>query len=252
MQAKILITGGTGVLGRSLSALLTEHQLPHHITSRAILPENDLALQADFLSKKGITEAVDGKEIIFHLATDLKRDLELTRNLLEAIGVGRRVHLVYMSIVGIDKVPFRYYQQKLASEEAIRTSGIPFTILQATQFHEFIDQLLSTFLRYPVGLLPKKIRLQPIQKEIVAAELYRLGMQSASGVTHEMGGREIYSFYQLATEWLRHTRRRRRIIPLPLWGRLGTSFNGGGLTTLHRWPESISWSQWLTKQYGPA
>ncbi|MFC3157211.1 SDR family oxidoreductase [Chryseobacterium arachidis] len=109
----------------------------------------------DLLENKGIKEAVSGKEIIFHLATDLKRDTEATQNLLGAIDPNSKVHLIYISVVGTDKVPFAYYRQKLGSEEAVKRSGIPYTILRATQFHEFIDQILSTF-KIPDRPAPQK------------------------------------------------------------------------------------------------
>ncbi len=154
-----------------------------------------------------------------------------------------------MSIVGIDKVPIDYYRQKLASEQAIKESPLPYSILRATQFHEFIDQLLSNFLKAPIGLLPKKALAQPIQTDVVAAELHRMALAPACDSTIEIGGAETLSFQQLASAWLRRTGKKRWIINLPLWGTLGRSLRGGGLTTSHVRGESIRWEQWLQYKY---
>ncbi len=154
-----------------------------------------------------------------------------------------------MSITGIDKVPFPYYQQKLASENAVKGSGIPYTILRATQFHEFIDQIFSAFLKFPLGILPKKVVSQPIQIEIVADELYQLSLEKPANKTYEIGGLESFSFGQMAKEWQKQTGKKRWILNLPLWGALGKSFRNGSLTTPNIKTESISWSNWLRRKY---
>lgn len=127
-MSQILITGGTGTLGRALSSLLSQSGIVHTIGSRSnrvLMPNRVLC---DLLKNEGVSEAVADKKIIFHLATDLKNDEQMTRNLLQAIVPHSDVHLIYMSIVGIDKVPFAYYKKKLAAEQLIKESGVPFTL----------------------------------------------------------------------------------------------------------------------------
>lgn len=249
-MSEIFITGGTGNLGRSLVKLLTEKQKPFVIGSRSNKYGADNIVVMDLLANTGLKEAVKGRKIIFHLATDLKKDTEATQNLLNAIGNDTDVHLIYMSIVGIDDVPFPYYQQKLASENAVKASGIPYTILRATQFHEFIDELLSTFLKFPIGILPKKVVSQPIQIEVVADELYKLSLEKPENKTYNIGGLESFTFGQMAEEWQKQTGKKRWMINLPLLGKLGKSFREGKLTTPNIQPESISWSNWLREKYG--
>lgn len=249
-MSNILITGGTGNLGKSLAKLLDEKNINYTIGSRSNKSNTSNIAVLDLLKNEGVYEAVKGKDIIFHLATDLKKDTEATQNLLNAIGNKSNIHLIYISIVGIDKVPFNYYQQKLASENAIKASGIPFTILRATQFHEFIHQIISTFLKFPVGLLPKKVVAQPIQTEIVAKELYRLSLEIALNKTYEIGGAEVFTLEQMTNEWLRHTGKKRWVLNFPIFGKLGTSFRNGSLTTNYIKAESITWKQWLNKRHG--
>lgn len=245
VMSKILITGGTGNLGRSLVKILDENNVSYTIASRQNKNGKENIAVLDLLENKGIKEAVAGKEIIFHLATDFKKDTKATCNLLSALEPHSNMHLIYISIVGIDKVPFAYYRQKLSSEAAIKKSGIPFTILRATQFHEFIDQILSTLLKYPIGLLPKKVISQPVQTAAVAEQLYRLSLADASNKTYEIGGPEVCTLEALAGEWMRYNNKKRWLINLPLWGTLGTTFRNGSLTTRHKAREGVSWKEWL-------
>lgn len=247
-MSNILITGGTSNLGKSLVKLLTDLDIEHTIGSRKNTSGSKNIVIMDLLENKGIKAAVQGKDIIFHLATDMKKDTQVTENLLKAIGTNRDIHLVYSSVVGIDKVPLGYYKQKLASEDAIKKSGIPFTILRATQFHQFINQIISTLLKFPIGLLPKRVISQPIQTELVAAELYRLALEKRFGKTYEIGGAEVSTLEQMAHEWMQKTGKKRWIINLPLWGALGKTLKDGSLTTEKKQPDSLRWRQWLNKQ----
>lgn len=244
-MSKILITGGTGNLGKSLVKILEENKIQYTIASRHNKTGKANIAVTDLLENTGIKEAVSGKEIIFHLATDLKHDTRVTQNLLHAIDPNSSVHLIYISIVGTDKVPLAYYRQKLASEEALKRSGIPYTILRATQFHEFVDQVLSGLLKYPIGLVPKRVLLQPIDTASVAEKLYRLSLEEASGRTYEIGGAEVHTLEALTKEWMVQKSKKRRLINLPIWGKLGRSLRTGGLTTLNSKKESISWKHWL-------
>jgi uncharacterized protein YbjT (DUF2867 family) len=245
----ILITGGTGTLGKSLSRLLTSQNIPHNIGSRSSKAGMNNIVAMDLLNNTGVKEAVEGKQIIFHLATDLKKDAVLTENLLQAIANNRNIHLLYSSIVGIDKVPFAYYKQKLASENLIKRSGVPYTILRATQFHEFIHQIITMFLKYPVGLLPKKIISQPIDVAMVAAELYRLSQEVPVGKTIEIGGVAALSLEQMANEWIQQSGKKKLVFNFPIWGELGRTFCNGSLTTKSISTESMSWEQWLEERY---
>jgi uncharacterized protein YbjT (DUF2867 family) len=248
-MAKILITGGTGNLGKSLIRLLSEKNIQFIIGSRSNKSGVDNVVVMDLLKNEGIKEAVEGKEIIFHLATDPKNDTIASQNLLNAIDKNSNVQLIYISIVGIDKVPLSYYKQKLASENAIKASGIPYTILRATQFHELIHQVISTALKFPVGLLPKKMVSQPISTEVVAQELYRLSLEKAENRTYEIGGAEILTVEQMAEEWLRQTGKKRWILNFHVPGTLGKSLRNGSLATKYKKAESTTWKQWLTRQY---
>lgn len=244
-MSNILITGGTGNLGKSLLAVLKQEKISFTTGGRNNRSLETNFVTMDLLKNEGVEDAVKDKTIIFHLATDLKKDTILTENLIKAIGKNQGVHLIYISIVGIDKVPMGYYKQKLASEQAVIRSGIPYTILRATQFHQFAEQIITTLLKFPVGILPKRIISQPIQTEIVARELYRLSLQQPKNITYEIGGSEIKSLEEMAREWQEETGKKRFVINLPIWGELGKSLRYGNLTTAKKCNESITWKEWL-------
>src|SRR4051794_6980079 len=130
----VLVTGGTGVLGRHVVSLARERGHDVRVLSRrpgAGTHVGDLATGA------GVAEAARGAELVVHAASDTRRlgrsDLEQTRRLLAAARDAR--HLLFISIVGIDAIPYAYYRRKLACERAVAASGVPHTTLRATQFH---------------------------------------------------------------------------------------------------------------------
>lgn len=243
-MAKILITGGTGTLGKKVCELLDAQHIPYVVGTRR-KSENNHLVTMDLIQNTGISEAVVGKELIFHLATDLKKDTEATQNLLKALGGQSKVHLVYISIVGIEDIPFSYYRQKLASEKAIKQSGIPHTIVRATQFHEFAHGIIANLLKYRIGILPKKIVLQTIDVSLVAKELVSVSQKTPENKTYELGGAEILNFGQMADIWLKLTGKHRWIINIPIPGKLGKALRYGSLTTRFRKPESSRYKHWL-------
>ncbi|WP_268224499.1 SDR family oxidoreductase [Sinomicrobium oceani] len=243
-MAGILITGGTGTLGKKLCQLLDARRTSYIIGTRKEC--NDPAkVTMDLIQNTGVREAVAGKELIFHLATDMKKDTEATQNLLKALGGQSKVHLVYISIVGIEDIPFSYYRQKLASENAIKQSGIPYTIVRATQFHEFAHSIITNLLRYRIGILPKKIVLQTIDVSLVAKELVNVSQKTPENKTYELGGAEILKLGQMAAIWLKVTGKRRWILNIPIPGKLGKALRNGALTTRYRKKESSGFQQWL-------
>lgn len=248
-MSDILITGGTGRLGKVLSRLLTRNGTEHTLASRNKPADVDNWMFIDLLNKQGTEQAVEGKKIIFHLAHDLKTDSVVTRNLLDALKGKPDVHLIYISIVGIDAVPMAYYREKLKSEQAIAGSGVAYSILRATQFHEYAEYVISSFLRFPVCFLPKKVLIQPVQIEVVAQELLRISQGAPLNGIKNIAGAEVLSLGEMAKRWLQATKKKRIILPFPLRSGLGRALKKGGLTLGTLNPESITWEAWLKKKY---
>ena len=243
-MSKILITGGTGTLGKKLCQQLDAQNISYIVGTRKKSKDPD-KVTMDLIKNTGIGEAVIGKEIIFHLATDMKKDTEATQNLLNALGAQSNVHLIYISIVGINSIPFSYYRQKLSSENAIKRSGISYSIVRATQFHEFAHRIIENLLKYRIGILPKKIVLQTIDSSLVAKKLMNVSQKRPQNKTYELGGAEILNLGQMADEWLNLTGKHRLIINTPIPGKLGKALRFGKLTTSYKYVESSTYRQWL-------
>lgn len=221
----ILVTGGTGTLGRHVVErlradghevrVLSRHARPYAVDLR----EGGSALDA----------AVTGVDTIVHCATSPRGgDEKASRNLIEAAeraGVG---HLVYISIVGVDRVPFGYYKSKLAVERLIEGSGIGWTVLRATQFHDLVLTVLQGMAKVPVILLPARVKDQPVDVTEVAERLAELAEGEPAGRVDDMGGPEVRTFESLARAYLKAAGRRRAVVKVPLRGAAYEGFRAGG------------------------
>ena len=114
-----------------------------------------------------------------------------------------RPHLVYVSIVGVDRVPLGYYRQKLAGEGLVAGSGLPWTTLRATQFHNLLDALFTSASR--IGVLPVLAGavFQPVDVHDVAARLVELAAAEPAGRVLQLGGPAVRPMDELARAWLR-------------------------------------------------
>ena len=111
-------------------------------------------VRGDLATGLDLTTALAGAELVVHAASDPRGDpwqvdVAGTRRLVEAVDRDRLQHLVYVSIVGVDRIPYGYYRAKFAAEQVLLASGLPVTLLRVTQFHDFVDFLLDTARRGP-------------------------------------------------------------------------------------------------------
>jgi len=222
----ILVTGGSGTLGRQLVPMLRERGHDVRVLSRRPGAGSHVA---DLVTASGLADAVAGMEVVVHAASDTRRfgrtDLAQTRNLLRSLGQVR--HLVYISIVGIDQIPLGYYQRKLACEREIETSGVPHTILRATQFHELMARPLQAAERLPVAPLPLRFRFQPVAAADVASRIAELVEAQPAGRVPDFGGPEVLTLGDMARTWREARGRPRAYWPLPVPGRVGHAFRAG-------------------------
>jgi uncharacterized protein YbjT (DUF2867 family) len=222
-MTSILVTGGTGTLGRPTVARLgaAGHQV--RVLSRKPGPDR---VVADLTSGKDLAAAVEGAEVIVHLATSQgRRDVQQTRNLLAA-SAGVK-HLVVMSIAGIDRIPLPYYRYKSQVERLVAESGRPHTILRATQFHNLVERILTAQRFLPVVLAPT-IFLQPIAVDDVAVRLAELVAASpVNGRAPDIGGPERLSMVELARLWKQARAVRRPVVPLRLAGKTFRAYADG-------------------------
>lgn len=222
-MTSILVTGGTGTLGRPTVARLraADHQV--RVLSRKPGPDR---VVGDLTTGTGLASAVDGADVVLHLATSQgSKDVQQTRNLLD-VASGVR-HLIQISIVGIDAMPFPYYRTKLAQERMVADSEVPHTILRATQFHNLVDRVFRAQRFLPMLLAPA-ITLQPISVEEVAVRLAELVEQAPlKGHAADIGGPERRSAVDLARAWKQARSAHRPVVPVRLAGKTFTAFANG-------------------------
>jgi uncharacterized protein YbjT (DUF2867 family) len=225
-MTSILVTGGTGTLGQPTVARLRAGDQQVRVLSRK--PGTDRVV-ADLSTGDGLAAAVDGADIVVHLATSGGRaDVAQTRNLLAA-AAGLR-HLIVMSIAGIDRVPLSYYRAKLEGERLVAESGVPYTILRATQFHNLVDQVFGAQ-RFLPALLAPAVTLQPIAVEEVAVRLAELVEQPpVNGRVDDIGGPERTPVVELARLWKQARSARRPVLPLRLPGKTFGALAAGALS----------------------
>ncbi len=223
-----LVTGATGTLGTPTVTRL--RGAGHDV--RALSRRSGPGLTTgDLLTGAGLRAAVDSVDTVVHLATGPrgKGDVEATRTLLEAaVDAGVR-HLVLISIVGIDDIPLYYYRDKVVIERLVRESGLPYSILRATQFHSFVASLLAAQRWMPFVVAPRFL-LQPIAVEEVADRLVELASSAPAGRVPDIGGPEQRTLTDLARAWVRATGGRRPVVPLRLPGRLFAAYRSGAAT----------------------
>ncbi|TJZ44152.1 NAD-dependent epimerase/dehydratase family protein [Streptomyces piniterrae] len=238
-MATILVTGGTGTLGRPLvDRLLGEG---HDVRSLSRRPHTGTehprlrAYAVDLRDGTGLDAAVAGVDAIVHCAsTPTGGDTEAAGRLIAAAKAADVPHLVYISIVGVDRIPLRYYRAKLAVERAIEESGIGWTVLRTTQFHDLVLQAVKAGARSPVLPVPTGVRVQPVEVREVADRLAELAAGEPAGRVPDMGGPEVLEAWDLARTTLRAGGRHRLLVPLWLPGPTFAGFRRGDhLTPRH-------------------
>jgi uncharacterized protein YbjT (DUF2867 family) len=153
-----------------------------------------------------------------------------SRNLMRAAAQAGVRHIVALSIIGIDRVPFGYYQGKLHQEEVLRTSPVLVSILRAAQFHEFPGQYLAR----PSGpfVVVPRWRTQPVAAREVAATLARLAVGEPPAVAEvpvsELAGPREENMADMIRQVLRARGARRRVIQVPLPTAAGRAMAAGG------------------------
>jgi uncharacterized protein YbjT (DUF2867 family) len=218
----ILVTGGTGTLGTPTVALLKEAGHDIRVLSRKPGP-----FVGDLTSGAGLAVAFAGVDTVLHLATSAgSKDTRQTRNAVDAARAAGVSHFVYISIVGVDVVPYPYYRSKLASERIIEESGIPFTILRATQFHGFIAMFVTLQRRFPV-ILAVDVPDQPIAVEEVAERLVELVAAGPSGRAADIGGPEQLRLLDAIAALQSAAGTHKPVWTLPLFGKTIRAFKDG-------------------------
>ena len=261
MTSPILITGGTGTLGRLVVARLRDAGSDVRVLSRRHHEAADGIefVTGDLATGEGIEPAVDGAGTIVHCAGSSKGDEDKARNLVRAASRAGASHLVYISVVGADRIPmgsrvdramFGYFGSKLAAERIVADSGLPFTTLRATQFHDLILMVAQQMAKLPVVPIPAGFRFQPIDAAEVAARLTELALGKPAGLVPAMGGPRGYGAADRLRGYLRATHRHRLIVPLPLPGKAARASRAGANLAPEQAVGRRTWEEFLADRVG--
>lgn len=232
----ILVTGGTGALGRQVVSQLapTAHTVSV-LSRRTALPDGFPECQlrtADLATGQGLTDALTGVDAVIHCASnpgDLRgrTDVNGTQNLIAAARAGSAPQIIYISIVGCDQIPVPYYKAKHRAEQIVEQSGLPWAVLRATQFHDLLHQILRACSKPPVAIVPKGFRFQPVNSGDVADILIDVTVQGLTRRQPDFGGPEEADIRHWMDLYLTHSRHTKRVIEAPVPGRIGSAFRAG-------------------------
>ena len=154
-------------------------------------------------------------------------DVAGTRRLVQEVDRDRLRHLVYVSIVGVDRIPFGYYRAKFAAEQVLLASGLPVTLLRVTQFHDSVDTLLETARRGPVLPVPMGWRLQPVDVGEVAGHIAQVVTRPPTGDVVEYGGPEELTAAEVARAWAAARGSGAHVVATPVPGKMGAAIRDG-------------------------
>lgn len=243
-MSTVLVTGGTGALGRHVVARLRERGDEVRVLSRRPGASTHVG---DLNTGAGVADAARGAELVVHAASDFRRlggpDGAQTKNLLQATRDAN--HLLFVSIVGIDSIPYIYYRNKLRCEQAIASSRVPYTILRATQFHELIGWLVRAAERLPLAPLPLDFRFQTVAAEEVATRIAELMHSDPGRGIVDFGGPELLTLGQMAELWRTERGRPRRLMSVPVPGRIPGAFRRGRNTCPEHAEGIQTWAQFV-------
>jgi uncharacterized protein YbjT (DUF2867 family) len=247
----VLVTGGTGTLGREVVDNLLVCGITVRVLSRrpqlSGSPEVEWTI-GDLRKGEGIDEALQGIDTVIHCASRFS-DATSARHLLRGATNAERPFIVYISIVGVDRVPLRYYRSKLEVERLIERSELPWTTLRSTQFHNLIAGACRTLARSPVMFLPAQTSFQPIDVKEVATRLVELASAAPAERVPDMGGPEILGTGELAASYLDAAVLRRPFVPVRLPGKAFAGFREGGHLAPEHAVGTVTFEEFLAERF---
>lgn len=246
----IAITGGTGTLGRQVAEELRGGG--HEVR---VLSRHAPQYPVDLTTGAGLDKALAGCDVVIDASNDSSKTaaatlVEGTRRLLAAGQAAGVTHHVCVSILGCERVPVGYFRVKAEQEETVARGPVPWTVVRAAQFHEYVAAMLGAAARYRVIPVPRAV-LQPVAVAEVARVVADVAVGGARRGQVSIAGPEPATVRDLARTWRRAASRRAALVPLPLPGAAGRALRGGALTDPR--PDvrgSLTFAAWAEKRAG--
>jgi uncharacterized protein YbjT (DUF2867 family) len=164
---------------------------------------------------------------------------------------------VFISVVGADRIPvvsaadramFGYFGFKLAAERVVAESGLPWTTLRATQFHDLSLMVATQMAKLPVIPVPAGVRFQPVDTDEVAARLVELALGPPAGLVPDMAGPRVSSMADLLRGYLRARGKHRLLVPVRLPGQAARAVRAGANLAPGRAVGHRTWEEFLAER----
>lgn len=257
-SARVLVTGGTGTLGQHVVPKLEAANMKVRVLSRTAHDNHHLPhYLGDLTTGEGIDEAVRDIDVIVHCAGSARGDDTKTEKLVNAARQAEVSHLVFLSVVGVDQVPVRsaidrasfgFLAAKRKAEQIIADSGIPWTTLRATQFHDFIFTLAKQGARMPFVPVFGGVRFQTVDASEVAQRLVDLALSPPAGLVPDLGGPEVLPMSDMVRDYLHLVGKRRWLLPMRMPGRAFKAYRSGANLTPDHAVGKRTWADYLAEQ----
>ncbi|MEV6083832.1 SDR family oxidoreductase [Streptomyces parvulus] len=241
---RIAVIGGTGLIGSQVVDKLNAagHEAVPHSLSTGV----------DVISGQGVAQAVAGADVVVNLTNsptfdDASPDFFRTSmdNLLTAAHEAGTGHFVVLSIVGVDKVPeLDYYRAKVVQEELLRSGPVPYSIVRATQFMEFMDAVLTWTADGDTVRLPAT-PIQPIAAKDVAEAVAQVALGAPLNGIREVGGPEVFALDELGRMTLSRKGDARTVVTDPTAG-MFAAVKGDVLTDMNAHLAPTRYADWLS------
>jgi uncharacterized protein YbjT (DUF2867 family) len=251
MDMRIAIVGGTGTLGRRVVMQL--HRRGHDVR---VLSRRSTQYRVDIRTGDGLDLALAGCDVVVDAANDPAAGtaaatlVEGSRRLLAAEADAGVRHHVAVSIVGCERVPMGYLRTKAAQEQVVSSGPVPWTIVRATQFHEFVAEALDGAARWRI-IPGVPAKLQSVACADAATAVADVAVGPALGRRVDVAGPEVFDARDLVRTWRAITGRRVVMAPVPAVGALTRTLSRGaftapnadvvGRTTFESWLRDQQW-----------
>lgn len=241
----IFLTGASGILGKAFGRSARSRGFNLGLGSR--LQTSSLE-PWQFFDLENVSNQLDLRpyDICVHLAstTDQLNSLYDLQGIEALIAIAKRdgiKHFVFISIVGVEVAPIKYFKTKRKCELVLMNSGLPYSIIRSTQFHEFFEQEIKNKINKKISIVPNLL-YQPIDVAMVAQQLVAICSKQPIQGIKEIGGPQQLHFVDAIRAYKKKIGNRHWVISIPsfLLGKLGSV-----LTTKNQIAHSTSWTDYI-------
>lgn len=263
----VLVTGGTGHLGRDLVDRLLRDKHEVRVFARVRQQRRDIEWAiGDLATGQGLTDALRGVHTVINAATNSPAarrggfrpvdfftspsdvDADGTHRLLELSRQASVQHFLHVSIVGLDDASLPYARVKLAGERMVRQSPLSWSVVRAMPYYYLLEKMLAGLAWLPVWPVPRTV-FNPVDTSDVADYLAHCAFDGERGERREIGGPEDLSLVAFARQYQQARGMHRKILPMNLSNKTA---RGMGFVVSGGVRGKLSWRDWLQLHFTQA